>query len=154
MAESLADIEGRLIGRQDEYGREILDPTPTHLNAGLRRPELTLAERVARLVRQGVSQMAQDEGLETFEEAEDFDVDDDFDPRTPYEEVFDPVLGRSVTPREMQDRGEYYREKYLATERNRYREWDLQQRLRGVPARSEEAGPSSEQPETPAKAGS
>lgn len=30
-------------------------------------------------------------GVETFEEADDFDVGDDVDPNSPYEEVFDPV---------------------------------------------------------------
>lgn len=31
-------------------------------------------------------------GQETFEEADDFDVDDDFDPTSPYEVNFDPPL--------------------------------------------------------------
>lgn len=31
------------------------------------------------------------EGFETFDEADDFEVGEDYDPRSPYEEVFDPV---------------------------------------------------------------
>lgn len=34
--------------------------------------------------------MAEAEGMETFEESDDFDVGDDLDPSTPYEADFDP----------------------------------------------------------------
>jgi hypothetical protein len=43
------------------------------------------------MIRQEVSRAAEELGDETFEEADDFDIEDDpVDPRTPYEAVFNP----------------------------------------------------------------
>lgn len=108
--------------RLDEEGREIPDPTPIELPLGMKRPE-TLAEQVQRLVRNQVSQYAALHGHETFEEAEDFDIEDDLDPSTPYELEFDPVLGKELTPADFQDpeKREYLREQYLLAERNAIR---------------------------------
>lgn len=64
--------------------RETPDPTPVAWPAGVRRPE-TLAEQIRRMVRLHVSQMAQEQGFESFEEADDFDSDDDDEFRSPYE---------------------------------------------------------------------
>ncbi len=55
----------------------------------------TLHELMARM-----SQLAQERGEETLEEADDFDVGDDFDPTSPWEEQFSPSgesLGFMVT---------------------------------------------------------
>lgn len=108
--------------RLDEEGREIPDPTPIELPLGMKRPE-TLAEQVQRLVRNQVSQYAAIHGHETFEEAEDFDIEDDLDPSTPYELEFDPVLGKELTPADFKDpeKREYLREQYLLAERNAIR---------------------------------
>lgn len=108
--------------RQDEKGREVPDPTPVEIPLGMKRPE-TLAEQVQRLVRRQVSEYAAMHGHETFEEADDLEVDDDFDPSTPYELEFDPVLGREITAADFQDaqRREYLREAYLKAERNAIR---------------------------------
>lgn len=145
----LSEVEARLM-RLDEHGHEVPDPTPLVLPSGFRRPE-TLAEQVARLVRGAMSRRAEEEGFETFEDSEDFDVDDDFDPRTPFEEVFDPMLGRAVTPEEMHRNGDRYRELYLASERNRYRRVDLERRASSVPESSQEEVPSPVQRGRPAK---
>lgn len=76
--------------RIDELGREIGDPTPLAIPIKHRREE-TQDERIKRLVRsERLAQEAANAGFETFEEADDFDVGDDFDPTSPYEEVFDP----------------------------------------------------------------
>jgi len=57
---------------------------------GFKRPE-TLAEQVARLVRHSeFARMVHSQGLETFEEADDFDIDDDIPlPNTPWESDYD-----------------------------------------------------------------
>lgn len=76
----------------DEYGREVLDPTPLDIPIGFERP-LTLEQQIQRLMRieyQKVAQLRDMEGYETPEEADDFDVDDDFDISTPYENEFMP----------------------------------------------------------------
>lgn len=106
----------------DEYGREIPDPHPMEIPLGHKRPE-TLAEQVQRLVRHSVSAYAALHGHETFAESEDFDVEDDFDPSTPYEEEFDPVLGRDLTPAHFlnPETREALKNEYLAAERNAIR---------------------------------
>lgn len=69
-----------------ETGRERPDQTPHTLAVdGLRRPE-SLDDMVRRLVRHEMFQRAAAQaGHETFEEADDFDVDDDPDLKSPYE---------------------------------------------------------------------
>lgn len=104
----------------DGYGWEVPDQNRVEIPAGFKRPE-TLAEQVQRLVRTSISRQAEAEGYETWEEANDFDVDDDFDPTTPYEEFFDPVIGRSVTPEEFRQHEARYREEVLTRTKNYYR---------------------------------
>lgn len=78
---------------------ETPDPRPMAIPAGMKRPP-TLAEQVARLVRgHQLQRELAEAGLETFEEADDFEIPDDMpDPTTPYEPFFDPVLGVELTP--------------------------------------------------------
>lgn len=76
----------------DERGREVLDSTPVAIPVGFKRPE-SLAETIRRLVRSQVSSYASEHGLESFEEANDFDVDGDVPIKTPYEEDVDNVEG-------------------------------------------------------------
>lgn len=64
--------------RLDERGREIPDPRRPVVPAGWRPPE-PLAELVQRLVRSELSRQAVAEGQESFEEADDFEVDEDPD---------------------------------------------------------------------------
>lgn len=108
--------------RQDEYGREIPDPNPVEVPLGMKRPE-TLAEQVQRLVRTSISAHAEMHGAESFEEADDFDIEEDFDPTTPYETQFDPVIGKDITPADFHDpeKRAYLREQYLLAERNAIR---------------------------------
>lgn len=63
---------------------EYPDPTPVEMPLGFKRPP-TLQEEIQRLIRVQMSQAAQDSGMETFEEADDFEVDEDPDPLSPYE---------------------------------------------------------------------
>lgn len=93
-------------------GVENTDSTPLRIPLGFKRPE-TLAEQVQRLVRGHLSRVAEEQGFETFEEAEDFDVEDDMDfPETPYELVFDPVLEREISADEFRRNADAYREEY------------------------------------------
>ncbi len=97
----------------DKHGHEIPDPTPRALPTGFKRPE-TLAEQIQRMVRTHVSVAAEQAGVETFSDADDFDTDDDDDdPSTPYEMEFDPVLGREVSPEMMATAPETYKRAYL-----------------------------------------
>lgn len=62
----------------DDKGREMLSNVPVVLDAGL-KPPLTLQEQIRRILRQEVSRQADEQGMETFEESQDFDIDDGFD---------------------------------------------------------------------------
>lgn len=75
----------------DKEGREVPDPIPMAPPIGYKR-QPSLTERIRDMVRSEHLRIAALEaGQETFEEADDFEVGDDFDPNSPYEEVFDPV---------------------------------------------------------------
>lgn len=96
----------------DKNGHEVPDPKPLSIPMGYKRPE-TLQEQVQRLIRSSMSEYAALQDAETFEEADDFDIEDDeLDPSTPYEMEFDPVLGREVSPAEFAANLEYYRGLY------------------------------------------
>lgn len=60
----------------DELGREMPDGTPMEVPFHLRGQE-SIDQRVARLVAQSLSRAAQETGMETEEEANDFDIPDD-----------------------------------------------------------------------------
>lgn len=117
----------------DEHGNEIPDPTPIAIPAGFKVPE-SLSDQIRRIIQTSVSEQAQEQGMETFEESEDFDIDDDmFDPSSPYEEVFDPVLGRGITLDEFKKNEAIYRQRYLEAEQRAYDELDKSDALRARP---------------------
>lgn len=83
---------------QDEHGRELPDPTPIAPPIGYKRNP-TIAEQIRDMVRsEQLRQAAEQSGMETFEEADDFYVEDDFDPTNPYEANFDTPATDFTTP--------------------------------------------------------
>lgn len=90
-ARDVVDPEsGEVISSLDQEGREILDTTPIAPPVGFME-QPSMFDIVREMVRsERFKAQMEAEGLETFEEADDFDVDDDFDPSTPYENDFDP----------------------------------------------------------------
>jgi hypothetical protein len=74
---------GAVSGTLDERGYEVLDPTPIAVPIGTKRPE-TLEQKLKRIMRNELSVAAEMKGEETLEEANDFNVGDDYDPDTPY----------------------------------------------------------------------
>ena len=72
-----------------EDGKEIPDPIPFAPTIKGSRAH-SIRENVLSIVRsEQFRQAMEQQGQETFEEADDFDVDDDFDPSSPYEEFFE-----------------------------------------------------------------
>lgn len=68
-----------------EGRRELPDPTPVELPLRLRKPE-TQEDMMRRIVlEEHLSRQAREEGLETFAEADDFEIDEDPDPISHYE---------------------------------------------------------------------
>lgn len=85
--------------RHDENGFEHLDPTPIAPPINFRR-QPSMVDHIRNLVRsERLRQEAMAAGFETFEEADDFSVGDDFDPTSPYEDEFEPEGVREVRKR-------------------------------------------------------
>lgn len=86
-------IRSWLRAKLTDKGEEKLDPTPMAIPVGFERP-LTMEQQVARLMRaqyEMQSKIRDMTGVETPEEADDFDIEDDpIDMTTPYEEHFMP----------------------------------------------------------------
>lgn len=79
-----------------EDGREVVDPTPMAPPVGYRR-QPSMVEIVRQMVRsERLRAEAEAADMETFEESDDFDVGDDFDPTSPYENEFDPPIREMV----------------------------------------------------------
>nr|QJB20545.1 MAG: hypothetical protein [Microvirus sp.] len=89
-ARDVVSPDGEVISSLDERGAEVLDDTPIAPPVGyVKQP--SMSDYIRDLIRsEKLAQEAAAAGLETFEESEDFDVDDDYDPTTPYEAEFDP----------------------------------------------------------------
>lgn len=68
----------------NENGHEVPDPRPVARPLHIGVPE-TLAQQIQRMVRSELSQRAAAQGHETFEESDDFDVEEDEDLSSPYE---------------------------------------------------------------------
>lgn len=65
-----------------EDGRELPNPEPLVIHTGLERP-LTLNEQIQRCMRQEISRQVAAQGMETFEESQDFEVEEPFDSEMP-----------------------------------------------------------------------
>lgn len=90
-------------------GRSKLSDRPLAIPLHAKRPP-TLAEQVARLVRDYDYQRVQ-AGEDVPDDEENWEEDDD-QPFSPYEFVFDPVLGKEVTPKEFLKNQEKYKAAY------------------------------------------
>jgi hypothetical protein len=82
--EKILDLESKATAILDERGHENLSDTPVALPLRFQRPQ-NILDRVRALVAHEMSRLAEAQGFETFEEADDFDVDDDPDLKSPYE---------------------------------------------------------------------
>lgn len=61
--------------KYNERGEELPDDTPVEMPLKFKRPP-TLQEQIKSMVRRELSDVASQQGFESFEEADDFDVDD------------------------------------------------------------------------------
>jgi len=101
----------RLLGRTtDKDGVEPNSGRQRAVPVGFRRPE-TLAEQVARLVRLQSYEIQRNQGRDLDDDEFDYDEDPDA-PFSPYELVFDPVLGQDITVHEFMKNQDKYRVKY------------------------------------------
>jgi len=68
----------------DAYGRERPSPIPMAPPIGYKK-QPSMIDNIRDMVRREMSQQAAAAGMETFEEADDFEIDDDYDPKSPHE---------------------------------------------------------------------
>lgn len=88
----------------DERGREVNDGRPMAPPVGYKRTP-SLAEQIREMVRsERIAAELEAQGVETFAEADDFNVGDDIDPRSPYEEYFEPTPLEELIARERAER--------------------------------------------------
>ena len=86
--EQYLDEKGR---RMTPDGLEIVDSRPMAPPVGYKK-QPSMVDHIRELIRSEKLRLAAEEaGHESFEEADDFDVGDDYDPSTPYEADFDPM---------------------------------------------------------------
>lgn len=96
----------------NDKGEEIPDPRPVALPVGITTP-VPLGDRIRQLVlNEIVKRDLHAAGIETFDEADDFDVPDEpIDRMTPFEETFDPL---HTTAREQELRAGFVEERPAA----------------------------------------
>lgn len=77
----------------DQYGREIPDSEPMQPPIGYNRQPSLSEQMRAMIVSHQLAREAAEAGMETFEEADDFEIGDDFEEErhSPYEANFDPM---------------------------------------------------------------
>lgn len=79
--------------KHTEEGFEIVDPTPMQPPLGYKR-SLSLSEQIAQQVRIAHLKILEDSAVsETEEEADDFEIGDDYEPLSKYENDHMPTLG-------------------------------------------------------------
>lgn len=80
--------------RLSPRGREVCNPMPVEMPVKMRKPE-GLHEQIKRILRIELSRQVSDQGAESFEEANDFNVDDGFEtePYSPYVALEEEYLG-------------------------------------------------------------
>lgn len=77
-------------GYFDQYGRERPSPLPIQPPIGYKKTPSLREQIRAMILSEKMREYALSQGAETFEEADDFDIGDDFDPTSPYEMQFEP----------------------------------------------------------------
>lgn len=136
MAKKLAQVETlwlATVGKQTPgkllepgRGREIPDPNPMAIPAGFKKPE-SLADTIRRLKRLG--DLDDDTEVDSYDDSLDFLVDDDFDPSSPWETMYDPELEREVTHAEYAAALPRLREELAVRYRNHLRATALDRQL-------------------------
>lgn len=90
---SVFKAEKRSPDKHDENGGEVIDPTPMQPPLGYKKT-LSLSEQIAQQVRIANLKILEDMALEeTEDEADDFNVGEDFEPYSPHENDHMPSLG-------------------------------------------------------------
>lgn len=138
--------------RQNDRGEELLDGRGLEVPAGMRRPTL-LHEQVERLFRKSMEEYRSALQPESFAEAENLEIEEDFDEWSPYEVT--EFNGIEVTAHDFIDgsergvqRREAIKQAYLAAERNAERAEAFQAHVDDLFKKARERSRASETPLT------
>lgn len=103
----------------DDLGRELCDPTPMQPPLGY-NPQPSLAEQMRMMIESERLRLeAERAGFETFEEADDFEMDEDPFPRSQHEDEFDsPLSARELRRREREAQAAASRPEPLVNEKS------------------------------------
>lgn len=100
--------------KYDEQGREMMDPTPIAPPIGYKKSK-SITEQIREMIRsEKLAQEANNLEMESFAEADDFDMAEDPDPKSPYEEQFEPVPQDDGTGR-LKELGDYIGERIVSS---------------------------------------
>lgn len=91
--------ERKRFGALDARGSEVVSSTPMQPPLGY-NPQPSMFDVMRKMISDHQKAL-ESAGYETPEEADDFDVDDDFDPSSPYEHSFDPPADPAKLPPEV-----------------------------------------------------
>lgn len=110
--------EGEFVPIHDTEGRELPDPVPLAPPVGW-HANPSMFETMRQMIRsEAVRAYAEAQGDETFEDAQDFDVDEEDFPHSPHEGDFDPLEDLQAR------RQANYRSRFIEEEENAsYRDW-------------------------------
>lgn len=72
------------MGRLNEKGHEVLDNTPVVMPLGMKKP-VDIQTMIQRQIIRALGEQQSRSGMETFEEADDFDVEDEVELKSAYE---------------------------------------------------------------------
>jgi hypothetical protein len=79
----------KLVQKLLKCGSEKPDPKPMNIPVGFKKPQ-NLKEQIHQMIKnERLIHEMEAAGMETFEDADDFDIGDDYDPTSPYEMDFD-----------------------------------------------------------------
>lgn len=99
------------------------DPQPLAIPMNAKVPE-SLQSQIARMVKRSFDDYARATGQETFDESQDFDIDDETDPTSPYETFHDPVLNQEITLKDFNQNVEAYKNRFLRAQAEYYSKMD------------------------------
>lgn len=101
--ELLEDLTQLTTGMLNEKGQEMFNPKPMFVE--LEKPALSMKDQIRRIIKLELSEQVMAQGGESFEEANDFDVDEDPEPMSPYEEMVPeyPIPAPGTGPQDQAD---------------------------------------------------
>lgn len=86
-------------------GQEVPDPTPMAPPIGY-KPSVSLRDQIREMIRsEALAAYADSQDVDTFEEADDFNVEDDesYDPQSPWELEYEPLAPGELTRRRQEE---------------------------------------------------